>query len=80
MEVKLDGLTFWVLIQKEKLILFSEKDEAIEKLGKVLPTEGDSSLAELTYTHGDEEGTFGVEPVSWKDISLALLARGSKKK
>lgn len=78
MEIELDGSTFWVLIQKGKLTLFSERGEGIKKLGKALPTQKDSTLAELTYDAKKE--SFGVEPVSWKDISLTLLGMGEEEK
>ncbi len=74
-EVKKMVKKFWVLVGKDKLYLYANKNKAVIGLREELPDHEDATIAEIVYTDIAGKGTFNVEGVSWKDIALGWVSK-----
>jgi len=77
--VKKIAKKFWVLVGKEKLYLYANKNKAIVGLKEILPEYDEATIAEIVYVDVGGKGTFNVEGVSWKDIALGWVSKDEKK-
>lgn len=60
---------FWVIVTEE-MQLFTDKEKAIEDMQETLVGDSEASLAEISWL--EEEKKFDVNPVSWKEMNVAL--------
>lgn len=77
--VKKKAKKFWVLVGKDKLFLYADKNKAIVGLKEILPEHEEATIAEIVYVDVGGKGTFNVEGVSWKDIALGWVSKNEKK-
>jgi len=77
--VKKIAKIFWVLVGKDKLYLYANKNKAIVGLKEILPNYEETTIAEIVYVDVEGKGTFNVEGVSWKDIALGWASKDEKK-
>ena len=73
--IKKNAKKFWVLVGKDKLYLYVDKNKAIIGLKEILPEYDEATIAEIVYVDVGGKGTFNVEGVSWKDIALGWVSK-----
>jgi len=73
--IETKGNTFWVLIEsnKENMIIFNQKDTAIEKLSEA---DDPNSVQIISLTKQGKE--WAIEQVSWQEIASALIRKARK--
>ncbi len=74
-KIEVKDKKFYVLVGKE-FSIYDDQKEAVADLKDELKDNENAIVAEITYEDsesGDKQGTFNVNPLSWKDIAMGWI-------
>jgi len=74
-KIELKEEKFYILVG-DSFAVYDDQDEAVKDLKAEMKTNEHATVAEISYEKSkdkDKQGTFNVNPLSWKDIAMGWI-------